>query len=451
VRRRLMLVLLAFAVVAVTGFAMPLLLSTAANRTQQFVLSRTADVARFAMLAQEDLGQLPAEVHAYVELYGDGVVVVDARRRVLAEEGMRANDPSVAAAVDAALRNQPLPAPENLRPWSSGAMLFTQPVGTGTSVSGAVVLRSAVGPAATDIGIQWTVIVLGALAAAGACVLLVLRLTRWLVRPVDQLAAGVHAVAEGRERTHVDVVTGPPELRGLAEEFNQMSDALAESATRQRQLVEDASHQLRNPLAALRMNIDTLAMDDAAYDPVVHELERLEALLTGMLALASADSKATDLAATSTGAQCDAVGVLVERVEAWHEAAEQAGVCLVGAGAPPVLPVRYAESDLAQVMDVLLDNAIKYSGRGATVHWRVERTGAEATVAIDDDGPGVPADELPRLTERFWRGKSNDAPGSGIGLALADRLTTAHGGQFIVRQGKRGGLAVHITLAVADT
>ena len=446
-RRRLLLVLLAFAVVAVAGFAVPLLLSTAANRTQQFVLSRTADAARFAALAQENRTHLVTEVHAHTTLYGDDVVVVDARRRVVVEAGMRATDPDVAAAIDAALRNQPTQAPGELRPWSDGTVLFAQAVGTGTNVSGAVVLRSSVAPAVADIRFRWAAVLLAALVAAVACVLLVLRIARWLLRPVAQLAEGVHAVAAGRERTHVDVGTGPPELRGLAEQFNQMSDALAESAGRQRQLVADASHQLRNPLAALRLRIDTLASTDPAYGPVVSELDRLEALLDGMLALASADSMATDLAASAADTHCDAATVLADRVEAWSQAAAAAGVRLEGE-IPATLPVRCAEPELAQVLDVVLDNAIKYGGADATVRWTCHTTPVETTLTIDDNGPGVPEEHLARLTERFWRA-TTATPGSGLGLAIAERLTTAHGGRFTVAPGDRGGLAVTITLRTA--
>jgi signal transduction histidine kinase len=257
----------------------------------------------------------------------------------------------------------------------------------------------------------------------------------------------VHAVAAGRERTHVDVATGPPELRGLAEEFNQMSDALAESAGRQRQLVADASHQLRNPLAALRLRIDTLAAADPAHDPVVRELDRLEALLDGMLALASADSTATDLAASAAEVTCDAATVLADRVEAWQRSADAAGVHLDGV-VPAALPVHCAESGLAQVLDVVLDNAIKYAGEHATVHWTCVRTPADTTLTIEDTGPGVPREHLRRLTERFWRA-STTTPGSGLGLAIAERLTTAHGGRFTVRHSDRGGLAVDITLRTA--
>jgi len=374
-------------------------------------------------------------------------VVVDASRRVVGAAGMRASDPEVVAAIDAALRNQPTQAPGELRPWSDGTVLFAQAVGTGTNVSGAVVLRSSEAPAVADIRFRWAAVLLAALVAAVACVLLVLRIARWLLRPVAQLADGVHAVAAGRERTHVDVGTGPPELRGLATQFNQMSDALAESAGRQRQLVADASHQLRNPLAALRLRIDTLASTDPAYDPVVNELDRLEALLDGMLALASADSTATDLAASAADTHCDAATVLADRVEAWGQAAAAAGVRLEGE-IPATLPVRCEEPELAQVLDVVLDNAIKYAGADTTVRWTCHTTPVETTLTIDDNGPGVPEEHLARLTERFWRA-TTATPGSGLGLAIAERLTTAHGGRFTVAPGDRGGLAVTITLRTA--
>ncbi|EWC64131.1 hypothetical protein UO65_0457 [Actinokineospora spheciospongiae] len=452
-RRRLLLVLLAFSVLAVAGFAVPLLGSTAANRTGEFARSRTADLARFATLAQQAVvegstdvlraaeaeDRLRAEVLAHTAVFGDGVVVVDARRQVVVEAGMGATEPGVVAAVDAALRNQPRPAPDDLRPWSGGDLLFGQAVGTGNRVSGAVVLRSSVGPAVADITARWAVVLGAALAAAAACALLAVRLARWVLRPVAQLADGVHAVTAGRERAHVDVVAGPPELRGLAEGFNRMSDALAESAARQRALVADTSHQLRNPMTALRLRLDALTDTDpgGAHASVVAEVDRLQALLDGLLALASADSAATDLAAAATDARCDAALVFADRLEAWHAAAADAGITLAGpAGLVAALPVRCAESELAQVLDVLLDNGIKYAGAGAAVRWTGSVDADRVRLRVADDGPGVAGADLPRLTDRFWR--SGSGSGSGLGLAIAERLVTARGGRMTIHPGHPG-------------
>ncbi|MFD1152407.1 sensor histidine kinase, partial [Saccharothrix hoggarensis] len=111
-RRRLLLVLLSFSAAAVAAFAVPLLSFTAAERTQRFVLTRTADLDRFAALAQQaettgDNAALADEVAAYFELYGEPVVVVDARRAPVARAGLTADDPALAPVLDAALRNQP--------------------------------------------------------------------------------------------------------------------------------------------------------------------------------------------------------------------------------------------------------------------------------------------------------------------------------------------------------
>ncbi|RZS39119.1 signal transduction histidine kinase [Herbihabitans rhizosphaerae] len=451
-RRRLLLVLLAASIAAVAGFAFPLLTSTAAQRTQQFVIARTADVDRFAVLATGDVELLTDEVRAHTGLYGDAVVVVDARRRPVVEAGMRASDPEVAAAVDGALRNQPAAALSDLRPWSSGDASFTRPVGTGTRVSGAVVLRSSVRPAAEDVTTRWSVIIVGALAAAAICVVLARWMARWVLRPVAELDRGVREVGAGRAGAHVDLNAGPPELRGLAGSFNRMSDAVAESAEQQRRLVADTSHQLRNPMAALRLRIDALAAQveqggRGTYDSVVTELERLEHLLDGLLALASAESTATELAAGAGEAlSCDALVVLNERADAWLAAARRTGTRLSIVDSTTAIPVSCGDSELAQVIDVLLDNAIKYAA-GGTVTASVRLDGNHGVIEIVDDGPGVDAADLPRITQRFWRSPSQRTkPGSGLGLAIADSLVTTRGGTLSIRRRTSGGLAVRVEL-----
>jgi signal transduction histidine kinase len=449
-------VLSAFALAAVAGFAVPLLDATAAGRTQEFVLARTGDLDRFAALAQQAGGPagadtLAQEVQAHHAVYGEGVVVVDRSGRAMVEAGLRADEPAVVAAVDAALRNQPAARPERLRPWSTEPILLARPIGTGTQVGGAVVLRAEPAAAAADIGAAWAVVLLGALLAAVACAALALLLARWVLRPVRELAAGVGEVAAGHPGAHVSPRAGPTELRELATAFNRMSDAVATSAEQQRRLVADTSHQLRNPLAALRLRVDTLDPHIAAagrttYRSTMVELDRLEALLDGLLDLASAESRATDLAAGAGPAdRAELTAVVAERIDAWRPAARGAGV-RIDAAAPEPVEVACTTSELEQVLDVLLDNAVKYAGRGTTVEIAARSDGGRARLEVRDDGPGLPAEHLQQATERFWRAPGSTARGSGLGLPIAERLVTARGGTLRMASPPGHGLVVTIEL-----
>jgi signal transduction histidine kinase len=242
-----------------------------------------------------------------------------------------------------------------------------------------------------------------------------------------------------------------------------MSDAVATSAEQQRRLVADTSHQLRNPLAALRLRVDTLDPHVAAagrttYRSTVVELDRLEALLDGLLDLASAESRATDLAAgAGPDDRAELTSVVAERLDAWRAAARRAGVGLRSvpsvrsdklrsAPAPQPIEVACTASELEQVLDVLLDNAVKYAGRGATVEVAARSDGGRARLEIRDDGPGLPAEHLRQATQRFWRAPGSSARGSGLGLPIAERLVTARGGSLHVTSPPGAGLVVSIEL-----
>jgi signal transduction histidine kinase len=464
VRTRLLGVLVAFALAVVAAFAVPLLATTARQRTQQLVIARNSDINRFVVLAQQavdsgDRAALAAEADRYADLYGEAVVVVDARRApVVQAGGMSAADPAVRALVEATMRNQPSPGPPSLDPWSSEPVLLARPVGTGTRVAGVVLLRASVTAAAGDVSARWAVIISGALLVGALFVLLAVLLARWIVRPLHELEEGVLAVTAGN-RAQVPAKAGPRELRSLATSFNLMSDAVVEAAEQQRRLVADASHQLRNPMAALRLRVDSLAVrvDEAGqrtYQATVAEVERLESLLDGLLALASADSAATRLAAGDADEPCDLPTVVAERVDAWRPAAEQAGALLLphDGHADPLL-VRCPESELAQILDVLLDNAVHYAGKDAHIetHWESDHAEGMARLIVSDDGPGLSAEDRALATERFWRAGGDGAPrGTGLGLAIAQRQVHARGGQLELRQVRPNGLAVWIELPLAE-
>lgn len=441
-RRRVLLVLSVFSILAVAGFGLPLLDNLAVGRTQQWVLVRTADLDRFARLAEGDRDVLLKQAaQRHRELYGEDVLVVDQSGRAVVSAGLTRSSPGVAAAVDAALRNLPVAYPQRLSPWSRSPVLLGRPVGTGTRAAGAVVVRADPTRAAADIGRAWLVVFLGALAAAVAFAVLALALTRWVLRPVRALAGGVGAVA------HVPTTAGPSELRELTAAFNHMVDTVNESAAQQQRLVADASHQIRNPLAALRLRVDALdghvdAAGRATYEHASAEVDRLESLLDGLLGLASADARATSVAAgTGAGARCDAAAVVADRVDAWGPLAEAESVSLVTTSAAE-LSVAWPAADLTQVVDVLVDNAVRHTGPGTTVTVSCVRSGGKVVLTVADNGPGIPADDLPRAVERFWR--TGDGGGSGLGLPIADRLVTAHGGTM--RLTNDNGLKVTVEL-----
>jgi signal transduction histidine kinase len=474
VRRRLLIALLAFAAVAVTGFAWPLLASTAAERTQRLLIDRTAALDRFAVLAQQgtatgDTTALTDEATAYAELYQEGVLILDQLRRPIVAAGrMSPDDPGLRRLVDGALRNEPGQPLPQLRPWSTGQVVLTRAIGTGTHISGVVALRVSVAAAAADLARGWTVILLGALAAGVGFVLLAIVLARWVLRPLGQLERGVLAVAAGRRGTHVPVQGGPPELRELAVAFNEMSDALAEARDKECQLVADASHQLRNPMAALRLRLDSLAPHVATaaqpgYHSLATEVERLESLLDGLLALAAADEVAARAERADHGEQADADQaepadeawcwpdvVVLTRLDAWRAAARQADVHLVDelpADHHPAGPVACAESELAQVLDVLVDNAIRYGGPGTTVRVRVTADRDRVQVVVADDGPGLSPAERAKATQRFWRAaRDGNGAGTGLGLAIAERLVTARSGSLRLLPNEPTGLVVHVEL-----
>src|SRR5215470_13034206 len=225
-RGRLLLVLLVTSVLVVTALAWPLLVSTAAERTTELENERNDNLDRFAAIAQQAtldgfFTDAAEEVRYYYELYGDSVVVVDSNKVPIAQEGMSAADPDVAAAIAHALKNQPVTSiGGDLRPWSSDPILLTRPIGIETQVNGAVVLRSSVRDAAADITMTWLTILLIALAGTVGCALLALWLARWVLRPLAELERGVLAVAAGQRDARIDKRHGPPELRVLANSFN---------------------------------------------------------------------------------------------------------------------------------------------------------------------------------------------------------------------------------------
>jgi two-component system, OmpR family, sensor histidine kinase MprB len=239
----------------------------------------------------------------------------------------------------------------------------------------------------------------------------------------------------------------------MAQRFNAMLDALEgsrraldQSVHSQRQLVADASHELRTPVTSLRTNIEVLLSEEGELagddrrrllEDVRAETEELTALITDVIELARGD----ELPASVDDVQFDHVVA-----EAVARARRRRPGTRFDAQLEPTLVEGLSER-LGRAVDNLLDNAAKHAPEGTVVE--VVLRGGELTVR--DHGPGIPADERPHVFDRFYRGASaRGRPGSGLGLAIVRQVAETHGGAIAVEEAPGGGALFRLTLRPVD-
>jgi two-component system, OmpR family, sensor histidine kinase BaeS len=318
---------------------------------------------------------------------------------------------------------------------------------------GEVVVRSTgSGLGAADRTLQ--IALLRAIAgAAGLAALLALvtglTVARRITRPVTRLIAVTRAMASGDRGARADGIRAPGELRELATAFDQMAITLDRQEQLRRDLVADVAHELRTPVAILQAGHEALL--DGVAEPTPAELAslrdevlRLARMVGDLQTLAAADAAALQLtlrAADLAGVAAAAAGSLGRRFEA-------AGVILDQELDP--VPVRADERWLHQVITNLLTNALKFTPSGGRVTIRTSQRDQQAVLQVRDTGAGIPAEDLPHIFDRFWRGRSAaQVSGSGIGLTIAAQLAQAHGGELTARSEPGRGAEFTLTLPVA--
>ena len=274
-----------------------------------------------------------------------------------------------------------------------------------------------------------------------------IRIARSVGRPLSELvdAAGRIEAADYSVRVS-EPLGGRGELRGLTRAFNDMAARLeAEDATRRR-LLADVSHELRTPLAVIQGNLEALLdgvypPDEAHIGPILEETRVLERLVDDLRTLSLAESGALPLHREPTDP-----AVLLEDVAAAHRArADAAKVAITVAAAPGLPAIELDPVRMRQVVSNLVDNAIRVMPDGGAITLSTTAVDGTLSIAVSDDGPGIPADLLPTVFERFT--KSATSRGSGLGLSIARAIVTAHGGTIAADSGKpASGTTIRISL-----
>jgi two-component system sensor histidine kinase BaeS len=275
-------------------------------------------------------------------------------------------------------------------------------------------------------------------------------LGRRLTRPLREAEAATGRIASGDLAVRVpEHAADGDELVGLARSINAMAEGLERSRGLERQFLLSVSHDLRTPLTSIRGFAEALS-EGKAPDPahaasiISAEARRLERLVGDLLELAKLDARRFSLDVRGT----DVAEVVADTAEGFRPAADAAGVALALSGAaPPGDLTAAADPDrLAQVVANLIENALKFATGAISVG--AGRAGEAVTVWVEDDGPGISAEDLPHVFEPFWSANRSPARqvGSGLGLAIVAELVAAMGGTVHAEPAAPGGTRMVVAL-----
>jgi signal transduction histidine kinase len=486
VTRRILFMLLAFTAIVLVGAVGTLTLNATSHDRNSFSQAAAGTARTDAVLAQAqlilDARALPKHVkpsanataQASISLLtmvkearqaGDSLLVLTSSGRQVIDAAMPAGnwDPLVSEASEQAqpaiLASQPVqPVTEMAGSYVIAAMPVVGQGPLAFTVVGTVLLARPTTSLDNEILALW--VILGSVAAVAiiAAALLAFGLARWVSRPLKGLDAAARRLADGDLAIRAKVGSGPPELRRLGTTFNTMAGRLEALVHGNRAVIADVSHQLRTPLAALRLRLDLLAADTSHSDPetahelagALDELARLSRLVDGLLTVARAEN------VVPVPMAVDVAEVARERVVAWHPVADDRSIVLIAAAAggagsglggalgvgrsagAPVL-AWIGEGHLEQILDNLIANALEALSPGNMVRLTTSATAAGVQITVADNGPGMSAEDRERAFLRFTTSSPN---GTGLGLAIVHRLATSNGGTAWLDETPGGGLTV---------
>ncbi|MFZ2487150.1 MAG: ATP-binding protein [Anaerolineae bacterium] len=312
--------------------------------------------------------------------------------------------------------------------------------------------RDQVSPEQEFLGRVNQAILYSALGATILALILGVLLARAISRPVKELTEATHRVAEGELGLQVPVRTRD-ELGDLAGSFNRMSADLATANQLRRQMTADIAHELRTPLSVILGYTEALVDGKLPGKPAIYEAMYGEARLLNHLIDDLRTLSLADAGELSLNRGLVLPSEIVERTATSHVAlAAQRGISLQTQIAPDLPLVQVDRERMAQVLANLVTNALRYTPEGGAVTLSAQRVGDnQVQLQVRDTGPGIAADHLPFVFQRFYRADtSRSANGeSGLGLAIAKSLIEAHGGTIRVDSIAGKGATFTITLPVA--
>ncbi|HET6822665.1 MAG TPA: ATP-binding protein, partial [Anaerolineales bacterium] len=288
----------------------------------------------------------------------------------------------------------------------------------------------------------------GALIGAVIALLLGVFLSRTLTRPIRELTQATHAVSEGNLSQQVPVRSND-ELGELAQAFNKMSSELSRSVNARKQMTADIAHELRTPLSLILGHAE--AVHDGVLPPtrenfeiIREEATRLEHLVNDLRILSLADAGELSIRPQTVEPE----RLLQDIASTYQYQTQRKNLRLDLYIALPLSPIEVDTGRMTQVLTNILDNALHYTPEGGRIILSAKEMKEHVELAIQDSGPGLNAEDLDRVFDRFYRtdaSRQRDG-GSGLGLAIAKSIVQAHGGHISAESKPGQGLKVIIRL-----
>jgi two-component system OmpR family sensor kinase len=276
-------------------------------------------------------------------------------------------------------------------------------------------------------------------------------LARMALRPVERMRREVAELSERDQEATIDVPATRDEIAALATTMNEILLRLQRALARQRAFVADASHELRTPFAVLQAELELASKPGRSHDELteaIHsaadETARLSRLANDLLLLARSDEDQLVLRRADT----DITSLFDRSVDRVGLRAEEIGV-RYRVNVVPELRAYVDPDGMRQVIDNLVDNALRFAPQGTEIVLSGRAEGTNLVVEIADSGPGFPDDFLPHAFERFRRpdlDRARSAGGAGLGLAIVHAVVVAHGGRAGARNRPEGGAAVTLDM-----
>lgn len=289
----------------------------------------------------------------------------------------------------------------------------------------------------------------GALIGAVIALLLGIFLSRTLTQPIRELTEATHAVSQGELSQQVPIRSND-ELGELGKAFNKMSAELLRSVNARKQMTADIAHELRTPLSLILGHAE--AVHDGVLQPTRENFEiireeagRLERLVNDLRILSLADAGELRITMQTVNPQ----QLLQEVASLYQYRTQRKNISLDLDIASPLPNIEVDPGRMTQVLTNIMDNALRHTPEGGKISLSAKSVHDQVELSVQDSGPGLNAEDLDRIFERFYRAdpsRQREDGGSGLGLAIAKSIVQAHGGQVAAESGLRRGLKVMISL-----